>query len=130
METKNIKNWLKSLSFRGYGLGDLAPVVIAFGLTAIIGGVILLILNGFTTNSSIGNLCGYFVSGNSIASNGLCTNGNTILSPAYNGVTYGVSGISQIMQFLPLLALVVVAAVIIGVVVGAFVLGGAHKEGF
>jgi uncharacterized membrane protein len=90
-----------------YGLGDLVPVVIAFGLVAIIGGVTLLILQNFAGNGSV-------------------TSG----SAAYNGIYYGISGINQIMQFLPLLALVVVAAVIIGVVVGAFVLGGAHKEGF
>ena len=91
----------------GYNLGDLVPVVIAFALIAIIGAVALLILGNFSTNSSV-------------------TSG----SAAYNGIYQGISGINQIMSFLPLIALVVVAAVIIGVVVGAFVLGGKREEGF
>ena len=113
MKTIN-KAWLNRMcdkvlhaKFGGYGLGDLVPIVIAFALIAIIGGVSLLILQNFATNGSV-------------------TSG----SAAYNGINYGVSGINQIMQFLPLIALVVVAAVIIGVVVGAFVLGGKAHEGF
>ena|SRR5579872_4224380 len=96
-----------STKIKGYGLQDLVPVVIAFALIAIIGAVTLLILVAFQTNGSV-------------------TSGGA----AYNGIGYGVSGINQIMTFLPLLALVVVAAVIIGVVVGAFVLGGKSREGF
>ena len=131
MQIKNVLEWLRSMRFAGYSIGDLAPIVIAFALIAIIGAVSLLILNGFAVNPQIGNQCGYFATGNSIqAANQLCTNGNTIFSSAYYGVNYGVSGINQIMGFLPLIALVVVAAVIIGVVVGAFVLGGHGREGF
>ena len=130
METKNIMKWLRSVRFSGYSLGDLAPIVIAFTLVAVIGAVSLIILAGFGGNPAIGNQCGFFVTGNSIAANGLCTNGNTIFSAAYNGVNYGVSGINQIMGFLPLIALVVVASIIIGVVIGAFVLGGHKQEGF
>ena len=126
MKTKNIVKWLRSITFRGYGLGDLVPIVIAFTLIAIIGGVVLLILNGFNTSSSIGNTC-YAAN---VLVNGVCNAGPTYYSSAYNGVAYGVSGVNQIMQFLPLIALVVVAAVIIGVVVGAFVLGGKSREGF
>jgi hypothetical protein len=126
MEKKNVIKWLRSMTFRGYNLGDLVPIVIAFTLIAIIGGVVLLILNGFASSPSIGNTC-YAAN---VLVNGVCNAGPTYYSSAYNGVTYGVSGINQIMQFLPLIALVVVAAVIIGVVVGAFVLGGRTKEGF
>ena len=126
MKTKNIVKWLRSISLRGYGLGDLVPIIIAFALIAIIGGVSLLILNGFNTSSSIGNTC-YLAN---VLVNGVCNAGPTSYSSAYNGISYGVSGINQIMQFLPLIALVVVAAVIIGVVVGAFVLGGKSREGF
>ena len=96
-----------STKFKGYSLGDLVPIVIAFALIAIIGAVALLILQNFASNGSV-------------------TSG----SAAYNGIYYGISGINQIMGFLPLIALVVVAAVIIGVVVGAFVLGGKGREGF
>ena len=137
METKKIVKWLRSISFRGYGLGDLVPIVIAFVLIAIIGAVSLLILNG--TAISGGTTTCVNTVGNAISgTTGLCVNtANTAATPsatafsnAYNGINYGVSGINQILQFLPLLALVVVAAVIIGVVVGAFVLGGRGKEGF
>ena len=96
-----------SATLGGYNLGDLVPIVITFALIAIIGAVSLLILQNFSTNSSV-------------------TSG----SAAYNGIYYGISGINQIMTFLPLIALVVVAAVIIGVVVGAFVLGGHKSDGF
>ena len=98
-----IKNW----KVAGYNVGDLVPLVIAFGLVAIIGAVVLLILQNFQSNSSV-----------------------TTGSAAYNGITYGISGINQMMTFLPLIALVVVAAVIIGTVVGAFVLGGGVKKEF
>ena len=107
METLNRRKKFLSAKVDAYDLGDLVPVVIAFGLVAIIGGVVLLILQNFATNSSV-----------------------TAGSAAYNGIIYGVSGINQIMQFLPLIGLVVVAAVIIGVVVGAFVLGGQRRNEF
>ena len=102
----DIRTFLKEKR-AGYNIGDLVPIVIAFGLVAIIGAVVLLILQNFSTNSSV-------------------TSGTA----AYNGIYYGISGINQIMTFLPLIALVVVAAVIIGTVVGAFVLGGGAKKEF
>lgn len=136
MEVKTIKimTWLRQITLRGYNLGDLAPLVITFALIAIIGAVSLLILNNFQGQS--GTTCASTLSGNFINSVGICTNANTMITgvtvttPAYNGLAFGVSGINQIMTFLPLLALVVVAAVIIGVVVGAFVLGGHKSDGF
>lgn len=106
LTVQKIRSFL-SMKVAGYSLGDLVPIVIAFALIAIIGAVSLLILQNFASNGSV-------VAG----------------SAAYNGIYYGISGINQIMGFLPLIALVVVAAVIIGVVVGAFVLGGQKREGF
>jgi hypothetical protein len=124
-----IRKWMEEKTLHGYNLGDLVPVVIAFALIAIIGAVALLILGNFSTNSSVATC----TNGGYILANGVCSNGGTntiIATAAYNGIYQGISGINQIMSFLPLIALVVVAAVIIGVVVGAFVLGGKREEGF
>ena len=136
MKTIMEMNGFLAKKVRGYDIGDLAPIVIAFGLIAIIGAVVLLILGNFQTQA--GNTCINTV-GNAISqTTGLCINtantaaapSATSLTPAYNGLGYGTSGINQIMTFLPLMALVIVAAVIIGTVVGAFVLGGGAKKEF
>lgn len=44
-------------------------------------------------------------------------------SSSYNGLGYGITGISTVLSFQGLLGLVIVAAIIIGVVVGAFAFG-------
>jgi hypothetical protein len=49
-------------------------------------------------------------------------------SSAYNSIGYGLSSIQTMTSFLPLLALVIVAAAIIGVVVLAFKFGGGSSE--
>ena len=127
MDITKIAKAVRETKLRAFGLGDMVPILIAFVLVTIIGSVTLLILGSFASSPSIGTTC-YLA--NTLTSAGVCSGGPTVFSNAYNGVTYGVSGIQQIMQFLPLIALVTVAAVIIGIVVGAFVLGGRKEEGF
>jgi len=127
MEIKVKIRKLLSMRIRGYNIGDLVTIVIAFGLVAMIGAVVLLILQNFAANPSIGTTC---TGTNTLTSSGYCSAGPTYLSQAANGLVYGTSGINQMMTFLPLIALVVVAAVIIGTVVGAFVLGGGMKKEF
>ena len=83
------------------GLQDLLPAVVAFVLIAIVGSVGALILQGFSTSSS--------VPANSIA---------------YNATQYGLKGINTFMSYLPLIALVIVAAILIGIVLVAFSFGG------
>ena len=83
------------------GLQDLLPAVVAFVLIAIVGSVGALILQGFSTSSS--------VPANSIA---------------YNATQYGLKGINTFMSYLPLIALVIVAAILIGIVLVAFAFGG------
>ena len=90
------------------GLQDLLPAVIAFVLIAIVGAIGALILVNFQTNIGI-------VGGNYIA---------------YNAVGQGITGITTIMSYLPLIALVIVAAILIGIVLVAFSFGGNKSERF
>ena len=87
------------------GLQDLLPAVVAFVLIAIVGSVGALILQGFSTSSS--------VPANSIA---------------YNATQYGLKGINTFMSYLPLIALVIVAAILIGIVLVAIAFGGNRGE--
>ena len=83
------------------GLQELLPAVVAFVLIAIVGSVGALILQGFSTSSSV-----------------------TVNSIAYNATQYGLKGINTFMSYLPLIALVIVAAILIGIVLVAFAFGG------
>ena len=83
------------------GLEDLLPAVVAFVLIAIVGAVGALILQNFQSNSSI-----------------------TVNSIAYNATGYGLKGVNTIMSYLPLIALVIVAAILIGIVLLAFAFRG------
>jgi NADH:ubiquinone oxidoreductase subunit 5 (subunit L)/multisubunit Na+/H+ antiporter MnhA subunit len=83
------------------GLEDLLPAVVAFVLIAIVGAVGALILQNFQSSSSI-----------------------TPNSIAYNATGYGLRGVNTIMSYLPLIALVIVAAILIGIVLLAFAFRG------
>ena len=87
------------------GLQDLLPAVVAFVLIAIVGSVGALILQGFSQSSSV-----------------------TANSIAYNATQYGLKGINTFMSYLPLIALVIVAAILIGIVLVAFAFGGNRGE--
>lgn len=90
------------------GLADLLPAVVYFVLIAIVGSVGALILTGFSTSSSV-----------------------TPNSIAYNATQFGLKGINTFMSYLPLIALVIVAAILIGIVLIAFAFGrGAGSEKF
>jgi hypothetical protein len=86
------------------GLSDMTSAVVSLGLIAIIGAVVLIVLAGLQSSSQV-------IAG----------------SASYNAITYGITGVSTIMQYLPLVALVIVAAVIITIVVLAFAFGGGRK---
>ena len=75
------------------GLTDLLPAAVAFVLIAIVGSVGTLILQGFSTSSSV-----------------------TANSIAYNATQYGLKGINTFRSYLPFIALVIVAAILIGIV--------------
>ena len=89
------------------GLEDLLPAVVAFVLIAIVGSVGALILQNFQSSSSI-----------------------TANSIAYNATGYGLKGVNTVMSYLPLIALVIVAAILIGIVLVAFAFGGRPEERF
>lgn len=89
------------------GLEDLLPAVVAFVLIAIVGSVGALILQNFQSSSSI-----------------------TANSIAYNATGYGLKGVNTVMSYLPLIALVIVAAILIGIVLVAFAFGGRREERF
>jgi hypothetical protein len=91
---------------RAAGLSDMTSAVVSLGLIAIIGAVVLIVLAGLQTSSQVFN-------GNALTPQGA----------AYNAIAYGITGVSTIMQYLPLVALVIVAAVIITIVVLAFAFG-------
>ncbi len=83
------------------GLQDLLPAVVAFVLIAIVGSVGALILQGFSTSSSV-----------------------TANSIAYNATQYGLNGINTFMSYLPLIVFVVVATAHIGILLVAYAFGG------
>lgn len=91
----------KKHKWEAAGLDDLVPAVVAFVIIAIIGAIGILILANFQTNSVV------------VAN-----------SPTFNAIGDGVSAITTIMSFLPLLGLVIIAAAIITVVLLAFRFGG------
>ena len=96
----NIKTLLMS-GRKAAGLNDMTNAVVQLGLIAIIGAVVLIILAGLQTSSQV-----------------------TVNSASYNAIGFGITGVSTIMQYLPLVALVIVAAVIITIVVLAFAFRG------
>lgn len=49
-------------------------------------------------------------------------------STAYNATNYGLSGVGTLTSYLPLIALVIVAAILIGIVLVAFSFGGRGRE--
>ena len=95
------KRWL------ALDMADLLPAVVAFVLIAIVGSVGALILQNFQSSSTI-----------------------TANSIAYNATTYGLKGVNTIMTYLPLIALVIVAAILIGIVLVAFAFRGGREERF
>lgn len=75
--------------------------VLALVITAIVGGVGLLVLQNFQANIADVN------------------------APAYTGIGYGVTGVSNLLSWLPTIAIVVAGAVILYIVMRAF--GGAVR---
>lgn len=105
-ETEMVEKEGKKTEWEAAGLEDLIPAFVAFVLIAIIGAVGALILQGFSTSSTV--------------------TANTV---AANTINYGLSSLSTMASFLPLLGLVVIAAAIIGVVLMAFSFGGRGRGG-
>ena len=83
------------------GRQDLLPAVVALVLIAIVGSVGALILQGFSTSSSV-----------------------TANSIAYNATQYGLNGINTFMSYLPLVVLVVVTAAHVGILLAAYAFRG------
>jgi hypothetical protein len=69
---------------------------------------------------------------NTITSNSFTATGSFAVTAtaAYNATTYGLSGVNTIMTYLPLIALVIVAAILIGIVLVAFAFRGGKEERF
>ena len=110
---------------RGAGLNDLLPTVVAFVLIAIVGAIGALILQNFGTTIAVQyNTC--FGANTVSPITGVCsgTLGFNVISPSYNGIVYGLSGVTTMVSYLPLIALVIVAAILIGIVLVAFAFGG------
>ena len=89
------------------GLEDLLPAVVAFVLIAIVGAVGALILQNFQSSTSI-----------------------PVNSIAYNATGYGLKSVDTVRSGLWLIALVIVAAILIGIVLVAFAFGGRNQERF
>jgi hypothetical protein len=122
-------------TWKAAGLNELLPAVIAFVLVAIVAAVAALILANFRINAGVlSNVCTVTTGNHINATSGLCANivsgvpQATTLSPAWNSTVYGLSSIQTMTSFLPLLALVIIAAAIIGVVLLAFKFGGGGAE--
>ena len=97
---KHAKVLSNGIRMKAVGLEDMLPAVVTFGLIAIVAAVVALILSNFSSNS--------LVTANSIA---------------YNSIQFGLQGVQTMTSFLSLIALVIVAAIIIGIVLLAFSFG-------
>ena len=80
-----------------FNVEDIAPTVMAIGVAAIVGAVVLLVLNGMQSSSSV-----------------------TANSATYNALGNGISGIGNIFTQFPLLGTVVGLVLILGVVLYFF----------
>lgn len=117
------------------GLQDLLPAVIAFILIAIVGALGALILVNFQQSNAVNEFCANTLNFANIINYGsTCVTGggmNTLVIPAaYNTVGLGITSISTIMSYLPLIALVIVASILIGIVLVAFAFGGSKEDRF
>ena len=119
------------------GLQDLLPAVVAFILIAIVGSLGALILVNFQQSNSVNQFCANALNNANIVNYGpTCTGGlgsglNVIVTPAaFNAVGNGITGVGTVMSYLPLIALVIVASILIGIVLVAFAFGGRGEDRF
>ena len=89
---------------KAFNIDDIAPTVLAVGVAAIVGAVVLLVLNGVQTSSSV-----------------------TVNSLTYNALNNGSSGISNVFAQFPLLGTVIGLVLILGVVL-YFFYGGRQTQ--
>jgi hypothetical protein len=89
-----------------FGLGDLAPTVMAIGVAAIIGAVVLLVMNGVYTSSPT-------IAGNA----------------AGNAIVNATKGIGNVFAQLPLLGTVIGLVLVLAVVLYFFYRQGSREGG-
>ena len=80
-----------------FSVGDIAPTVMQVGVAAIVGAVVLLVLNGMVTSSSV-----------------------TAGSATANALNNGISGIGNIFTQFPLMGTVIGLVLILGIVLFFF----------
>ncbi len=98
---ENNINKLKN-SKKGFSIQDMSSIGITLVVTAIVVGI------GATILSSIQNT-------------------QTVGSVAYNSSGYGLTGLQTLSSYMPTIALVAVAAVVIGIILVFFTQGGGKK---
>ncbi len=112
MDIINRMKTLMSQKAKAVGVEDLLNAVVLLGLVAIVAAVVALILQNFSTTQ--------------FATSNIACNANNLCA-ALNSINFGLSSIQTMTSFMPLIALVIVAAIIIGIVLLAFAFRGAGR---
>ena len=118
-------NWLRNIRIRGAALEDYLLAAVFFVVIGVTVSVGAYITSQIQTNiGAASNTCQGVNTINTAT--GLCNNGVTYQSVAYNAGGQAVSGMSTFATWLPILAIVLVSVVIIALLYG-FLVGGAGR---
>lgn len=97
---------------KGLSINDMGQLALIFVVVAVIIGITGTILSGVISNQCTGGSVGYN------ATTGLCLAASTTL--ASNATSQGLTGVDTFGDWLPTIAVVLAAAVVIGVIVNSF----------
>jgi len=95
---------------KGLSLQDMSAYALAFVVIAVILGVTATILTQVKSTQCTDD--------NWNATTGECLSGNTTI--ASNATGYGITGTGTMSQWLPIIAVIIAAAIVIGIIVTAF----------
>jgi len=95
---------------KGISLQDMSAYALAFVVIAVILGVTATILTQVKSTQCTGDYWN--------ATTGECLAGNTTI--ASNATGYGITGTGTMSQWLPIIAVIIAAAIVIGIIVSAF----------
>jgi hypothetical protein len=128
---KKIGAFLKRLP--AFGIADIAPTIMAVGIAAIIGAVLLIIVTSFQSQPGISAYCANILTPGTVISYGnscAVSAGNVVVKPtSYNALSNATSSVGNIFAQLPLLGTVIGLVLVLGVVLYFFYRQGKGNEG-
>jgi hypothetical protein len=103
---------------KGLSLQDMSAYALALVVIAVILGVTATILVQVQRTQCVGGTAGWNeTAGACVGAGGVVPNTSTIAS---NATGYGITGTGTMSQWLPIIAVIVAAAIVIGIIVSAF----------